>query len=306
MWAFVSDGDSLMGPYSPTQRRFRISGGLGGWGTCYSFGGLGAWVPPSTNGGPLVSQYIAPKGGSAGRYDVWLLPMRKPVAAQQADGTPFLRLGYWSGNDVLRGASIQPTPPRTIDVNCTAGGGYSVAWMAELDASTHSTGAYVTAILSANHEGSAVGFAIQTPGSTTQSTTILLTVGHESDTDPAATNATILRIDSSRGVPDIIDTAGAFACGGKTKNTTCGVASITSVVPRVNHVVRLFVRRGMFEMYLDELLVTSHVYSYKPSDSSSGRVGLAIMCEGAAEAAAPLAHASLSNLQVGKLNLDQQ
>ena len=116
MWAFVSDGDSLMGPYSPTQRRFRISGGLGGWGTCYSFGGLGAWVPPSAHGEALISQYITPKGGSAGRYDVWLLPMRKPVAAQQADGTPFLRLGYWSGNDVLRGASVQPTQRSTYSV----------------------------------------------------------------------------------------------------------------------------------------------------------------------------------------------
>lgn len=173
--------------------------------------------------------------------------------------------------------------------------------MAQLDASTHSTGAYVTANLSANQEGAAVGFAIETPGSTTESTAILLTVGHESDAAPAATNATILRVDSSRGMPVVIDTAGAFACGGNMKNTTCGVASITSVVPRVNHVVRLFVRRGMFEMYVDELLVTSHVYSYKPGASSSGRVGLAIMCESAAEGAA-----ALSSLQVGKLNLDQQ
>ena len=262
-------------------------------------------MPPSAHGEALVSQYITPKGGSAGRYDVWLLPLRKPVAAQQADGTPFLRLGYWSGNDVLRGASIQPTSPSTIDVNCTTSGLYSVAWLAELDASTHSTGAYVTASLSANQEGAAVGFAIETPGSTTESTAILLTVGHESDAAPAATNATILRADSSRGVVNVIDTAGAFACGGKMKNTTCGVASITSVVPAVNHAVRLFVRRGMFEMYLDELLVTSHVYSYKSSPSSSGRVGLAIMCESVAEGAA-LSHASLSNLRVGKLNLDEE
>ncbi len=306
MWAFVSDGDSLMGPYSPTQRRFRISGGLGGWGTCYSFGGLGAWVPSSAHGEALISQYITPKGGSAGRYDVWLLPMRKPVAAQEADGTPFLRLGYWSGNDVLHGASIQPTPPSTIDVNCTTSGVYSVAWMARLDASTHSTGVYVTANLTANQEGAAVGFAIETPGSTTESTAILLTVGRESDAAPAATNATILRVDSSRGMPDVIDTAGAFACGGKMKNTTCGVASITSIAPMVNHVVRLFVRRGMFEMYLDELLVTSHVYSYKPSASLSGRLGLAIMCESAAKGEAAPSHASLSNLHVGKLNLDQE
>lgn len=304
MWAFVSAGDNLMGPYSPTQRRFRISGGLGGWGTCYSFGGLGAWVPPSAHGGALISQYITPHGGSAGRYDVWLLPMRKPVAAQQADGTPFLRLGYWSGNDALRGASLQPTPPSTVDVNCTAGSPHSVAWMAHFDAVTHAGGAYVTANLSANQEGSAVGFAIETPGSATEYTVMQLTVDHESDSDPSATNATILRVDRSRSTFDVIDTAGAFECGGKMKNTTCGVASMTSVAPRVSHVVRLFVRRGMFELYVDELLVTSHVYNYRPGVAVGGRVGLAIMCESVAASAHAVSQASLSDLRVGQLNLD--
>lgn len=301
MWSFVSDEDSLMGPYSPTQRRFRLSGGLGGWGTCYSFGGLGAWVPPSAHSEALISQYITPHGGSAGRYDVWLLPMRKPVAAQQADGTPFLRLGYWQGNDRLCGASLRPTPPSTVEVNCNTGGSHSIAWIAEIDATTHSSGAYAAANLSANQEGLAVGFAIETPGSTTESTVILLTVGHESDTDPAATNATILRVDSSRGsVPDIIDIAGAFACGGK-QNTICGVASITSITPRTNHAARLFLRRGMFELFVDELLVVSHVYPYKSDWNASGRIGLAMMCNNAS--AAP-SHASLSDLTVGKLTLN--
>ena len=53
-----------------------MSGGLGGWGTCYSFGALGAFVPPGDHGGALVSQYITPRGGSSGRcVPLWCLCM---------------------------------------------------------------------------------------------------------------------------------------------------------------------------------------------------------------------------------------
>ena len=121
MWRFVSDSDDIIGPYSPTQTRFRMSGGLGGWGTCYSFGALGAWVPPGPYGGPLISQYITPRGGSAGRYDVWMLPMRMPITAQTANGTPYLRLGYWKGNDALLGPAVVPPINATSGaVNCAS------------------------------------------------------------------------------------------------------------------------------------------------------------------------------------------
>ena len=297
MWGFVSDHDDLMGPYSPTPRRFRLSGGLGGWGTCYSFGGLAAWVPPSAGRAPLISQYITPRGGSAGRYDVWLLPMREPRAGQMDDGTPYLRLGYWPGNDALLGPSLAPKPPSSAAVNCTAGS-YGVTWLTTLDAAAHSTGAFLTANLSAGGEGS-VGFAIESPGSTAESTAILLTVGHESDADPTATNATIARVANSTGraVVHVVDTAGGFACGGKTANTTCGVASLTAVAPGASHVARLFVRLGMFELYVDDLLVTSHVYSFKAN--ASGRVGFA--CSGGPDAAA--VWASAADARVGRLDL---
>ena len=58
------------------------------------------------------------------------------------------------------------------------------------------------------------------------------------------------------------------------------------------HTARLFVRRGMFELYVDDLLVTSHVYTYTPN--ATGRLGLA--CRGKARA-------SLADAHVGKLTL---
>ena len=100
-------------------------------------------------------------------------------------------------------------------------------------------------------------------------------MGLSSDTDPAGSNATILTVDA-RGVPAVVDTAGAFACGGASRNTTCGVASVTAVAPgpATVHVARLFVRRGMFELYVNELLVTSHVYGYA-ANASGYRLDLA-------------------------------
>ena len=232
---------------------------------------------------PLISQYITPKGGSAGRYDVWMLPMRSPVTAQLADGTPFLRMGYWSGNDALLGASLNPQPPSTATVKCTSGS-YHAAWIADLDAVSHSRGAYLLANLTASGEG-AVGFTIESPGST-ESMAIVLTVSNDSN----ATNATMLRV--AGGKSTVIDTAGSFPCGGNTRNTTCGVASVTGVAPRgVVHAVRLFVRRGMFELYVNELLVTSHVYNY--TANATGRVGLA--CSGAST------QADLTDVRVGRL-----
>ena len=164
---------------------------------------------------------------------------------------------------------------------------YGVTWVAELDSAAQENGGYLVANLSASGNG-AVGFAIESPGSVGDWTAIVLTVGLENDSDPAASKATIVRIDA-KGAPTIVDTAGAFACGGATQNATCGVSSITAVAPGINpiHIARLFVRRGMFEIYIDDLLVTSHVYGYAPN--ASGRVGLA--CSNAASAKFVHAHA---------------
>ena len=195
----------------------------------------------------------------------------------------------------LLGPSLEPQPASAATVNCSSGG-YGVAWITELDAATHATGGFLLANLSASGQAGSVGFAIEYPGSA-ESTAIVLTVGTESDAEPAATNATILHVDAT-GKPSVIDTAGAFACGGKTKNTTCGVASVTAVTPGAAvHVVRLFLRLGMFELYVDELLVTSHVYSYKAN--ASGRIGLA--CN---SGAASSARASLADVRVGRFDLD--
>ena len=53
----------------------------------------------------------------------------------------------------------------------------------------------------------------------------------------------------------------------------------------------------MFELYVDELLVTSHVYSFKAN--ASGRVGFA--CSGGPDAAA--VWASAADARVGRLDL---
>ena len=72
---------------------------------------------------------------------------------------------------------------------------------------------------------------------------------------------------------DPIDRAGAFACG---TNVTCGVATVISVEAASSCTVHVLFRRGMFEVYVDDLLAQTYVYGggYPLSAKGAGRVGL--------------------------------
>ena len=50
---------------------------------------------------------------------------------------------------------------------------------------------------------------------------------------------------------------GEFDCG---PGVSCGVATVTAVEPDTSHKVLLFVRRGMWELYVDDLLVQTYIY----------------------------------------------
>ena len=54
----------------------------------------------------------------------------------------------------------------------------------------------------------------------------------------------------------VVDVSGTFPCG----STRCSDATKMSVTPREQHSFILLVRRGMFELYVDGLLVQYHVY----------------------------------------------
>eukprot|EP00039_Didymoeca_costata_P000791 m.47268 g.47268 ORF g.47268 m.47268 type:complete len:668 (-) comp10475_c0_seq1:37-2040(-) len=68
----------------------------------------------------------------------------------------------------------------------------------------------------------------------------------------------------------ILDTTGTFPCG---DNVTCKDATLASLTPG-KHSLRLLFRRGMFEVYADNLLVQTFTYGTYPM--LTGKVGFAV------------------------------
>ena len=124
--------------------------------------------------GALISQYmvmphtpdIPPNQKSlSGGGHVWLLPLRQPTV----DAGGHLRLGYWSGNDAIKGdlltlvsASLAPTAGSGHD----AGPGVATVFIAGSEDWDHAKGIVLTGTLTAPTAGTqppAIGFSLQPP-----------------------------------------------------------------------------------------------------------------------------------------------
>merc|ERR1719240_929075 len=83
------------------------------------------------------------------------------------------------------------------------------------------------------------------------------------------------------GKPEVVDRAGAFRCG---SNVTCGVATVTNMDPTKQHNVRVLFRRGMWEVYINDILAQTFMYGgkYPLPEKGLGRVG--VVCTGDASA----------------------
>lgn len=288
MWVFRSD--NIDGPYRPATRRFRLSGGSTQPG--FEFGALAVWCR-GRNGERLISQYMTAAG--RGRADVWMLPLRKPLIDASGD----LRLAYWRANDALLGPPLpsfsqhapllQQQSPRRIATTCSPGSSQAVTWLAEPDIAAHrSPGLYLNATIHVSGEG-AVGLALGdftaaptlvgaqgSPGYTA----MLLDIGNDGDVHTASR---VLHVRASGSVTTL-DVSGFFSCGDG--NLTCGVATPTAIAPGLPHHFLLFFANGMWEWYVDGLLVQSFVYGgvYPLPRAGAGRVGIA--CAGEAQAIA--------------------
>ena len=83
-------------------------------------------------------------------------------------------------------------------------------------------------------------------------TAMLVDLGVDGDPSMAST---VARSDGA-----VLDRSGAFSCG---PNRTCGVATLTAIEPNATAgeaTVRLFFRKGMWELYMNRRLVQTHVY----------------------------------------------
>jgi len=88
--------------------------------------------------------------------NVWMLPMRKPIV----DNAGRLRMGYWEGNDALRGPSVPLLPALAGPFICTSGA-TNVTWLTEFSAAQHDMGGFLTLDLDGLTGIGSIGIAIE-------------------------------------------------------------------------------------------------------------------------------------------------
>jgi len=230
---YVFTADDARGPFTPDVEAYRLCGS-----STQNISWLAAWC--RGNGEILISNYASmpPDDRSP-----WMLPFRKAVI----DHHGHLRMGWWEGNNQLKGPEIG-RGTRSICLD-SGQGAHKTAWLEQ--AFDLSQGVVVEGIIRAvpAGTGASAGFALSEGRNTTIE--IRLGIGN-----PGEREACIGR-NSKSGDFDAVDITGK------------GCATVTGIEERKEHAFRLLVRGEMFELYVDDLLFQT--YAYEPDD---GRIGL--------------------------------
>ncbi len=242
---YLSDGYSVYtlisekpcGPFRPDKEAYRLCG------TSSKAAGnimtsLAAWCHGKDNE-KLISNYVSYEVAKPGTM---MLPLRKPVFD---DG--HLRLGWWQGNESLKGMAIElGVPEITVEAEEKP---YQIVWFgAEFDLDA---GIVIEGSLLAQYprERASLGFAFEEAGA--RSMEIRLGIGN-----PDQRQTHIGRYNNVTGftAQDI---------------TGRGCATVTGIDCDKPHAFRLLVRYNLFELYIDDLLVQTYVFQ-----PNSGRIGL--------------------------------
>jgi hypothetical protein len=285
---FVFAADDPAGPFRPDVQAFRLSGNTG----LDNIRGV-HWLAAFARGQNeiLVSNYLmAEEHGSwsmipAIDKPVWLLPLRRAVV----DAEGHLRLGYWPKNDAAKGPSLDLRihESRTVASAPACKGAAADDLRFRLktaaDAVEFSTeadgrgrefrnrsmvavfGGNIDAERGAVIEGELrtepkqglpcdVGFYLEEDEG--RGTAVLLEVGH-----PTWRRSRIGRLRLSDGFD--------FA---SLDETGPGCATVTGLDPGTPHRFRFWIRRHMFELYVDDVLMQTFV----TGGPLTGRVGLVV------------------------------
>ena len=128
----------------------------------------------------------------------------------------------------------------------------------------HHTGVVLTGHFTVTaSQSAAVGFAL---GSAANTTVILMDAA-----GPDSQGQTVVGDIDGAGF-SLRDVSGSFVCGAH--GAICDDATLTSATPDRTHSFILLVRRGMFELYVDEMLVQTFTYGTYPV--TTGRIGVAV------------------------------
>ena len=182
--------------------------------------------------------------------------MRKPAA--DADG--HLRLGWWPGNEGLKGTPLSLTKTSvTLDAG-KADGEYQITWL-DTVFDLQKGGIVEGTIKAAGQDNCAAGFVLDEGNGVSMA--IQLGIGAP---EQCETHIGSLRTDPNG---EIGFESEDVTIGKSRLESWMGYATVTGVESGKEHTFRLLLRMGGFELYIDDLLMQTYIY--KPS---SGKAGL--------------------------------
>ena len=224
---YTLTADAPTGPFRPDPEAHRLCGNLTKaadpvghqWTAAY----LAAWGR-CRNGEKLISNYAQALSG------IWLLPLRKPILA---DG--HLRLGWWEQNERLKGKEL----PLAASWGDLAARGARQAQLLDL-AVDPQAGLIVEGRIEASPAGAAPAAGIAFPGRNGRWLELRLELG-----EPEGRCTRIGWWEPGSGFA-AADTIGR------------GCALVAGIAAELPHRFRLLVRQGLFELYVNDLLVQTY------------------------------------------------
>jgi hypothetical protein len=227
LYTFVADDPR--GPFRIVRGAHRLCGNMTAVtdpaGHLWRCSQLAAWAR-GRDGELLISNYAQSLTGT------WLLPLRKPVFA---DG--IFRLGWWEQNKRLKGRELPlPAASARLDAPGTARTAERLALTPDPHAGLLLEG--TLAVRPAGGADAAVGFAF--PGRAGSSLDVRLETGRPGQ---RATRLGWWLTDRGFEALDIVGP---------------GCASVAGVDAGAPHAFRLLVRQGLFELYVNDLLVQTY------------------------------------------------
>ena len=290
---FTFVADDPQGPFRPDQPCFRL---------CNSSGYPGlkglTWLAAfarGRDGEVLVSNYLSTE--LIGNAEVWMLPLRKAVV----DAQGHLRLAYWPGNEAAKGSRISPdkltfvkapgvtipsgTPEETTTLQLSVGNATFHEQFVDKSSLTRCNtrldldqGVILECKLQAKltgHKRSRVGFVIEEGKDT--GVVGMLEVG-----PPWQRRSWVGRLDYPQ--PETASFTPIDEIGE-------GSASVRGIDPNVPATLRLWIRKGMFEFYVDDRLAQTGIYN---RNKATGQIGFV----------AQNCSAQISDLAIWKMNFD--
>ena len=228
---YVFSADDPCGPFRPQRGAYRLCGA-----SMDNVSWLAAWC--RGNGELLISNYASMEVGSRAPS---MLPLRQPVI----DGQGHLRMGWWPGNESLKGGTLSLRDRSLAFDSDGSRDGCEVLWLdTDLDLSA---GLLVEGSLRADSaapasEAGAAGIILAEGGD--HSTAIQLGLGLPEERE---THIGCLKARRDGGSDFTSRDVTARDC-----------ATVNGIDSGRAHAIRLFINRGAFELYVDDLLMQTY------------------------------------------------